>query len=388
MAVFSTATLLILLAVGWTELYSSLAPKTASVVASLQRSTLNARDRSLQHKGYYENLDNVSRQSAQLWDVRADKPREWVPLGATPAYRDRNDFLGGELVPNTQLVFMSQPLTTNRWGMRDKERALAKPTGTYRIAILGPSHVMGSGVSDADTIPNLLEKRLNASTGSSGMRYEVLNFGVAGFSLTKQLALLDDRVFAFHPDAVFIVDSPRLAEPVVQHLANVSARRYEIPFPLLADVVARTGVTALAKDGVPVPFDSARLQLERAGISTRMPWVEAEQRLRHASDSLIRKTFEQIVQLSREHEAVPVFVALDNVGDPPAATLGAVEDAKRAGMLVFDLLDVWRGRDYSALRIADWDEHPNAEGNRIVAERLVELMQRYRDQMRSANSTR
>jgi len=39
--------------------------------------------------------------------------------------------------------------------------------------------------------------------------------------------------------------------------------------------VAETGVTALGKDGVPVPFDSARMQLERVGISTRMPWREA-----------------------------------------------------------------------------------------------------------------
>jgi alginate O-acetyltransferase complex protein AlgI len=34
------------------------------------------------------------------------------------------------------------------------------------------------------------------------------------------------------------------------------------------------------------------------------------------------------------------------------------------------LLDVWDGRDMPPLRIAAWDDHPNAAGNRLVAERL------------------
>ena len=47
-------------------------------VASLQRSTLNARDAALQHKGYYEKLDNASRMSAQLWNIQAQQPAHWV----------------------------------------------------------------------------------------------------------------------------------------------------------------------------------------------------------------------------------------------------------------------------------------------------------------------
>jgi alginate O-acetyltransferase complex protein AlgI len=373
--------LLVLLVAGSTELYSGFAPQAASIVASLQRSTLNARDASLQHKGYYEKLDNVSRQSAQLWGTRAKKPADWVPLGATAAWRDRNDFLGGELVPNTHIVFLGQSLTTNQWGMRDKERTRAKQGGTYRIALLGPSHVMGSGVSDGDTIANLLETRLNASPDLTGTRYEVLNFGVAGYSLTQQLALLQDRVLSFQPDAVFVVDSPRLSEPVVHHLAGVIARRYDIPFPALANAMAETGATALGNDGVPVPFESARALLKNLGVKTRMPWREAERDLRRSGDSLLRATFEQIARSARQQGAVPVFVALDNVGEPPDVPVPALEDAAHAGLLVLDLFDLWRGRDPNALRIAEWDNHPNVEGNGIIADRLVELIQQHRAQL-------
>jgi D-alanyl-lipoteichoic acid acyltransferase DltB (MBOAT superfamily) len=371
-------TLVALVVLGFTNLYSGFAPDAANVVATLQRSTLNSRDAALQHKGYYENLDNVSRQSAQLWNVRARKPADWIPLGATSAWRDRDDFLGGELVPDAHITFLGQPLTTNQWGMRDKERAREKPDRTYRIALLGPSHAMGSGVSDQATFAHMLEERLNASPENTGTHYEVLNFGVAGYSLTEQLALLQDRVFSFQPDAIFTVDSPRLLEPVVQHLAGTIARRLDIPFRPLADAVAETGATALGKDGIPVPYETTRTLLEHVGVHTRMPWREAERRLRQSGDALIAATFAQITQLAREHRAVPVFIALDNVGEPPAAPVPALKSAEGAGLLVFDLFDLWRGRQEQALRIAEWDNHPNADGNRLIADRLAELIEQHR----------
>ena len=130
-------------------------------MASLQRSTLNARDAALQHKGYYENLDNASRMSAHLWSIQAQRPAHWVGLIYTEAYCQRDDFLRDDLRPGASIVFLDQPLTINRWGMRDRDYPLAKPGGTYRIALLGPSHVMGSGVADGQTFADYLEEELN-----------------------------------------------------------------------------------------------------------------------------------------------------------------------------------------------------------------------------------
>ena len=371
--VVSAATLAALIVAGATQHYAAIAPRTASFVASLQESTLNARDRSLQHKGYYENLDNLSRQSVQLWDLRAKKPADWIPLGYTAAFRDRDDFLGGELVPNARITFLGQPLSVNALGMRDRERTREKPPGTYRIAVLGPSHVMGSGVADDATISAALERRLNEGA-SGGVRYEVLNFGVAAYSLTKQLAQLRDRVLSFEPDAVFIVDSPRLTEPIVQHLADAAARKYDAPYPRLLAILDKTGVNAVGNAGVPVPYDTLRAILARAGIATRMPWREAEWKLRRAGDALIAATLAEIATLARGRGAVPVFVGLDIVVDAPEAPVRALDDAANAGFVVFDLFDVWKGRDPEALRIAPWDNHPNAAGNSLIADRLADLM--------------
>jgi hypothetical protein len=268
--------------------------------------------------------------------------------------------------------------------MRDIERTPEKPADTYRIAVLGPSHVMGSGVADGETITRLLEQELNESAELRGMRYEVLNFGVAGYALTHYLAMLQDRVFSFQPDAVFIIDSPtRVPERVVGHLNSVTVARREIPFPALAEAVAEADVDALGREGVAVPFAGARAILEKFGVRTRMPWHEGEQRLRRHGDRLVKVAFEQIAMLARQHRAVPVFVGLDNVDDSPRArTLSSFDEAREAGLLVFDLLDLWSNRDMKSLRISEWDKHPNVDANRLTAERLRDLIREHGEELR------
>ncbi len=370
--------LIVLLGLSARDWYAPVAPALASTVAAVQHSTLNTHDAALQQKGYYENLDNQSRMSAQLWNVTAQKPASWVPLGHTAAYQVRQDFVRGELRPNASVVFNGQQLTTNSWGMRDRERTLEKPPGVYRIAVLGPSHVMGSGVDDAHTFSRLLEMHMNASDAlSGGRKVEVLNFGVAAYALTQQLGILEGRVLRFQPDVVLFTDSPRLVPPTIQHLLHTIASHQQVPYDGLSRALQQSGADALARDGVPAPFDFGRAMLERAGVKTRMSWAEADQRLRRSADHLIQATLDQMAQTVRSHGAVPVFVALDIVVPPPDHAVPALRDAAASGMLVFNLLDLWRNRDVDALRVAAWDNHPNAAGNRLIAERLGELMHQH-----------
>jgi len=373
--------LLLIMAMGNTRFYAPYVPELAMTVGSLQRSTLNARDKALQHKGYYEKLDNASRMTAQLWDTQAKKPSHWVGLSATEAYRVRNDFMLGDLRPDVHIIFEDQPLTTNHWGMRDRDRSLAKPEAIYRIALLGPSHVMGSGVADNETIATFLEERLNRSAGQSQTRrYEVLNFGVAGYSLLQQLAMLEQRVVTFQPDAVFIVDSPDPARWVLSHLENLILLRINIPYPELNELVRPAGIESLGNPGYPVPLESVRAALRAVGIQTRMPGREAERRLAPLGDNIVRWTLQRIAKVTREHNAVAVFVALNVVYDS-GTDIPALKDANDSGFLVFNLLDLWQNTDKSALRVADWDEHPNPAGNRRITDRLLELMYQHRSEL-------
>jgi hypothetical protein len=142
-----------MLALGSTGFYINQLPILGSTVATLKGPSLNATDKTLQHKGYYEKLDSESRLSANLWGVQSQKPAHWVGLNETKAFRRRDDIIVGDLQPGADIIFEDKGFIVNRWGMRDSEIELAKPANTYRIAILGPSHVMGSGVANGETFP-------------------------------------------------------------------------------------------------------------------------------------------------------------------------------------------------------------------------------------------
>jgi D-alanyl-lipoteichoic acid acyltransferase DltB (MBOAT superfamily) len=378
---FSAGFLVALLLLSSTTIYEKASPQMASLVSSVQRTTLNARDEEQQHKGYYEKLDNSSRMSAQLWEMENRKPSHWVPLSSTPVYQTRRDFLGVELKPSMSITFMDHTLTTNSFGMRDRERSLTKPAGTYRIAVLGPSLVMGSGVADASTFPRLLEETLNQSA-DRGVRFEVLNFGISALALTQQLAMLNDRVLRFQPDAVFLTDGPTAGRITRNHLVGVAAQSTSIPFKRVRDLVQETGITALGNSGLPVLFDTCRSLLARAGVKTRMPWTEADHRMRRAGDRAVQAAFDEIADLSKRNGVVPVFVALHTVGPAPDEPFPALQAAASSGMLVFNLLAMWEGQDLDTLRVGIADHHANETGSQLIAARLRDLINTHSAELR------
>ena len=97
---------------------------------------------------------------------RNDAPPEWAEL---PVSRTA-DLRSVELVPGFEGRFKGAPFRTNRWGMRDREYTREKPPGTFRIAVLGSSVTMGSGVGDGETFESLAERALNERGGFSSSR--------------------------------------------------------------------------------------------------------------------------------------------------------------------------------------------------------------------------
>jgi len=76
--------------------------------------------------------------------------------------------------------------------MRDKDYEQTPPAGTHRIALLGASHIFGSGVKDDETFEAITENRLNSEYSSdSGNKYEILNFGRQGRTALHQIMVLE-----------------------------------------------------------------------------------------------------------------------------------------------------------------------------------------------------
>lgn len=88
----------------------------------------------------------------------------------------------------------------NSLGQRDKERALPKPKGTYRIVVYGDSMTEAVQVDLEQTFTSLLEKSL----AQKGHHVEVLNLGVNGYSPIQELLLLKREGKKYEADLVVL----------------------------------------------------------------------------------------------------------------------------------------------------------------------------------------
>jgi hypothetical protein len=95
----------------------------------------------------------------------------------------------------------------NSRGLRDREVAIPKPPGTFRILLLGDSFVEGAQVPLESTVASRLQGDLRA-TGSPSV--EVVNAGNAGFGTAQELLFLENDGRQYEPDLVvqvFFVDN-------------------------------------------------------------------------------------------------------------------------------------------------------------------------------------
>ncbi len=131
--------------------------------------------------------------------------------------------LGARHIPSKQVTWRMEGLSRdsfNSFGMRDYERTLAKPKGTTRIAVLGDSAAEGLQVPLVDTLSSDLEKMLNdeAKANGSSQRFEVLNFGCAGYSQVQEVLQYETQAAKFSPDIVVLFYNHRdAAESVIDN---------------------------------------------------------------------------------------------------------------------------------------------------------------------------
>jgi hypothetical protein len=111
-----------------------------------------------------------------------------------------------ELKPNLDVLLRGVPLRTNSHGLADREYSLKKPANTYRIALLGSSWTMPASVAPETAYQFVLEEQLNAR--STGVSYEVINFGVEQYGLGEMIGTLEHRVLAYEPDMVILATTP------------------------------------------------------------------------------------------------------------------------------------------------------------------------------------
>ncbi|MBK8011819.1 MAG: hypothetical protein IPK13_10750 [Deltaproteobacteria bacterium] len=91
--------------------------------------------------------------------------------------------------------------TTNAQGFRDThDYARDKPKGVLRVLVLGDSHTQGFEVRQDRTYAEIIERSL----AQHGMKAEVLNTGVSGFSNAEELAFFENEGLKYAPDVVVV----------------------------------------------------------------------------------------------------------------------------------------------------------------------------------------
>jgi hypothetical protein len=313
---------------------------------------LSRLDNAKLERGYYEGLLSVDRFNSQLWEVYSKKPANWLEVENAGLKRFVGGFGQTELIPSFVSTTKYGTVTINRWGMRDKDYAPTRPDGTLRAAVLGASSVMGWGVGDGETFEALLEDRLNREPLSSAFRQvELMNFGIPGYQPPGQLAAFE-RALALQPNAIVFVATGREISRSASYLAEIVHKRLPIPYPSLAAIV------------------------EQSGAIPGMEEAEALKRLQPHGAQILRVVYELIARRSIEQGIRPVWVFLPQVrgGSWQEETPETVRIASDAGFAVINLADVYEGHDKTTLRLAEWDDHPNALGHRLVADALYRAL--------------
>lgn len=340
---------------------------------SMRTTGLNARDAALRHRGYYEQLEARGGINDRVADVIGKKKKDWVDLSATGILRDRKDMVLRDLHPSRNVVWNGNAFSTNRWGMRDKDYALKKRDDTLRIALLGPSHVMGNSVADGETFEALVEERLNREFKHGKYRnFEILNFGVDGYSFTQQIVLLEDRVFDFSPDIVIATHYHRGRYITEAYLLKIVWGGIAITYPPLRELLETAGLSDIDRGRNAVPFSSLRQLAKRLGLKPRMPFGESEVRVRWIADDVLACSLRRFKELANLRGTVPMILGLNAVIDDVPPEFPNRRAIQEIGFPVIDLNDVFPKDMRSSLRVAIGDDHPNAEGHRRIANRLYE----------------
>ena len=263
-----------------------------------------------------------------------------------------------ELKPNLDTWYKGAQFKTNSAGLRGGKHALEKPAGIKRVAVLGSSWTMGSGVEEDDIWHAQLETALNSHKDQT--QYEFINFAVDQYNVGEIVATLEKKVPAYNPDMVVIAltyFTPKIAWEDPPQIYEIKPKRHPF-FDLHAlrvlDYNLRTGWFTDADNHrklLPVGAPGFRQQLEKA--IKRM-------------DTFVTET------------GIPVIIVRmafqKGWGKKKQDLAGELIDLSGTNLTYFNLTDKIRALGYkpSQLKISVWDSHPNRLGHQLIADTLHE----------------
>jgi hypothetical protein len=116
--------------------------------------------------------------------------------------------LGWAMRPNVEGWYTQEGrayVKVNSAGFHDRDHALDKPAGVYRIAVVGDSAVEARQIDMKATFWWRLQEKLRASCPAlRGREVEVMAFGVSGYGTAQQYLLIESTALRYRPDQVLL----------------------------------------------------------------------------------------------------------------------------------------------------------------------------------------
>src|ERR1700733_9025572 len=260
--------------------------------------------------------------------------------------------------PNRSAFLMGVPVSINSDGLRDREFSLEKPSGVYRVMMLGDSTTFGWGVKPEDTAAKFLERKLNADLPAGYNRVEVMNTGVGNYDTVQEVTYYETIGWKYHPDLVVLVFFINDPEPVpIEKKGFLIDRSYLIAFATnrIDGLMRHAGVRPDWKTYYASLYDDDR------------PGFQA-----------CKKALLSLAASTRSHNAkllVAILPELHQInGDsyPFRPAHRKIKDVMAAeNVPVLELIDGLKDHGpEETLWVTALDDHPNAKANNLISDQL------------------
>jgi len=270
-----------------------------------------------------------------------------------------------ELKPDLDEYFRMARLVTNSAGLPDKEYSLEKPRDTSRIAVVGSSWTMPSGIPIEAAYHSVLEETLNRNEGD--INFEVINFGLENYGLHEMVATVEHRVLPYAPDLILFaltIYTTKVKKPE-ENLMFIEEERQHPAFQLLTlrylNMLFDLGLFEVALD--------------------RREIVETEDEYRIH----LTKYMQKLSKLASER-GIPVLILW--LGWESQAQLSWWTDNRETGTIVSKTADQFGlpvtdasqtlRQEAAAQRrhfeLSRWDRHPNAVGHQLIADAVYRTL--------------